>query len=214
MEYLSNGILELEISPRGAELQSVRRVTCPMEYLWQGDATYWDRRSPVLFPNVGKVWQNTTHVNGQPYTLYQHGFLRDMVFKKIADEDRHLAFTCCADDESRNVYPFDFQVRIDYRLLRNVITVEWTVENRNENTVSGQDMAAGMTPEVTGIEDAFARLNMILSKMDEEGVSLEESFRLYEQGMKLIRYCNETIDTVEKKVRVLSAGGEQDEFSV
>lgn len=138
MEYLSNGILELEISPRGAELQSVRRVACPMEYLWQGDATYWDRRSPVLFPNVGKVWQNTTHVNGQPYTLYQHGFLRDMVFKKIADEDRHLAFTCCADDESRNVYPFDFQVRIDYRLLRNVITVEWTVENKGDQEMPFQ----------------------------------------------------------------------------
>lgn len=88
------------------------------------------------------------------------------------------------------------------------------MENRNDNTVSGQDMAAGMTPEVTGIEDAFARLGTILSRMDEEGVSLEESFRLYEQGMKLIKYCNETIDTVEKKVRVLSAGGEQDEFSV
>ena len=89
------------------------------------------------------------------------------------------------------------------------------MEKRNDNNVSGQDVAAaGAAPEVTGIEDAFERLNMILSKMDEEGVSLEESFRLYEQGMKLIRYCNETIDTVEKKVRVLSAGGEQDEFSV
>ena len=30
--------------------------------------------------------------------------------------------------------------------------------------------------------------------------------------MKLVRYCNETIDTVEKKVRVLSAEGETDEF--
>ena len=88
------------------------------------------------------------------------------------------------------------------------------MEKRNDSNVSGQDVAAGAAPEVTGIEDAFERLNMILSKMDEEGVSLEESFRLYEQGMKLIRYCNETIDTVEKKVRVLSAGGEQDEFSV
>ena len=48
--------------------------------------------------------------------------------------------------------------------------------------------------------------------MDDEGVSLEESFLLYEQGMKLVRYCNETIDTVEKKVRVLSAEGETDEF--
>ena len=67
-------------------------------------------------------------------------------------------------------------------------------------------------PGVTGIEDAFARLEGILAKMDEEGVALEESFRLYEQGMKLIKYCNETIDTVEKKVKVLSAEGETDEF--
>ena len=74
--------------------------------------------------------------------------------------------------------------------------------------------AADTMQDVTGIEDAFERLNGILSKMDEEGVSLEESFRLYEQGMKLIKFCNETIDTVEKKVRVLSAGGDTDEFSV
>ena len=66
--------------------------------------------------------------------------------------------------------------------------------------------------QVSGIEEAFEKLREILGKMDDEGVSLEESFRLYEQGMKLVRYCNETIDTVEKKVRVLSAEGETDEF--
>ena len=66
--------------------------------------------------------------------------------------------------------------------------------------------------EVKGIEEAFAMLDRILAKMDEEGVTLEESFKCYEQGMKLIKYCNETIDTVEKKVQVLSAGGETDEF--
>ena len=64
------------------------------------------------------------------------------------------------------------------------------------------------------IEETFERLQALLARMEEEDVSLEESFDCYEQGMKLIRYCNETIDTVEKKVRVLSAGGEQDEFSV
>jgi len=66
--------------------------------------------------------------------------------------------------------------------------------------------------QVSGIEEAFEKLREILGKMDEEGVSLVESFRCYEQGMKLIRYCNETIDTVEKKVRVLSAEGETDAF--
>ncbi len=62
------------------------------------------------------------------------------------------------------------------------------------------------------IEDAFARLQEILAAMDKEGATLEESFACYEEGMKLIRFCNETIDTVEKKVQILSAEGETDEF--
>lgn len=138
MEYLSNGILELEISLRGAELQSLRRVACPTEYLWQGDETFWNRRSPVLFPNVGKVWQDTAYFAGQPYTLHQHGFLRDMLFQKTADEDRHLAFACRADAESLKSYPFDFEVRIDYRLLRNVLTVEWTIVNHDNREMPFQ----------------------------------------------------------------------------
>jgi len=78
-----------------------------------------------------------------------------------------------------------------------------TVENMTESK---------MSPDVNGIEEAFERLNEILAKMDAEDVSLEESFRLYEQGMKLIKYCNETIDTVEKKVRVSCCEGGTDEF--
>ena len=138
MEYLSNGIIELEVTQQGAELRSLRRVACPAEYLWQGDATYWDRRSPILFPNVGKVWQNCVYVEGKPYTLFQHGFLRDMAFQKVVDEDRHLGFSCRADAKSLELYPFDFEVRIDYRLLRNVLTVEWTVVNHGNTQMPFQ----------------------------------------------------------------------------
>lgn len=80
-----------------------------------------------------------------------------------------------------------------------------------DNTVTNTSENASV-PEVKGIEEAFAMLDQILAKMDEEGVTLEESFRCYEHGMKLIKYCNETIDAVEKKVQVLSAEGETDEF--
>ncbi len=66
--------------------------------------------------------------------------------------------------------------------------------------------------QVKGIEDAFLKLQEILSRMDDEEVSLEESFQCYEKGMKLIRYCNDTIDAVEKKVKILSAEGRTDEF--
>ncbi|MBQ7494575.1 MAG: aldose 1-epimerase family protein [Bacteroidaceae bacterium] len=131
MEYLSNGILEIEISPVGAELQSIRRVASPTEYLWQGDAAYWDRRAPVLFPIVGRVWENKAHIDGQTYSIGQHGFLRDMTFEKVVDEDRHMAFAVRATAETRELWPFDFEVRIDYTLLRNVLTVGWSVTNHS-----------------------------------------------------------------------------------
>ncbi len=66
--------------------------------------------------------------------------------------------------------------------------------------------------EGLSIEEAFEQLRLILHKMDEEGVSLEETFSCYERGMKLIQYCNSTIDRVEKKVQKLSAEGITDEF--
>ena len=88
------------------------------------------------------------------------------------------------------------------------------MENKDRNDIAGTQLSG---IEISGtrinsIEEAFAKLQEILSKMDEEGVTLEESFGCYEDGMKLIRYCNETIDTVEKKVQSLSAEGETDEF--
>lgn len=63
------------------------------------------------------------------------------------------------------------------------------------------------------IEDAFAQLQAILDRMNAQDISLEESFACYERGMKLIRYCNETIDKVEKKVQVLNAEGEITDFT-
>ena len=138
MKYLSNGILEIEVSEVGAELRSLRRVTSPHEYLWQGDAAFWDRRAPVLFPIVGKVWQNILHINGREYNLTQHGFLRDMTFECIVEEDRHLAFEVHSNAQSRELWPFDFSVRIDYTLLRNVLTVGWQVTNKSSDRMPFQ----------------------------------------------------------------------------
>ena len=56
METLSNSVLTVQIAEHGAELQSIKKDG--KEYLWQGDAKFWGRRSPVLFPIVGRVWNN------------------------------------------------------------------------------------------------------------------------------------------------------------
>ena len=62
------------------------------------------------------------------------------------------------------------------------------------------------------IEEAFAKVQELLSEMSKEDVTLEQAFSNYEEGMKLIRYCNKKIDSVEQKVRKLNQDGSMDEF--
>ncbi len=80
-----------------------------------------------------------------------------------------------------------------------------------ETQEMNKDKQQGESPEMT-IEEAFARLQEILGRMEEEGITLEESFAGYEEGMKLLKYCNEKIDRVEKQVQQMNAGGELEEF--
>ena len=49
------------------------------------------------------------------------------------------------------------------------------------------------------IEDAFGELDLLARKLEDKETPLEESFRLYRQGMELLKDLNGRLDTVEKK---------------
>ena len=59
------------------------------------------------------------------------------------------------------------------------------------------------------IEETFARLEEVLRQMEESDCSLEDSFRHYEEGMKLVKACHDKIDRVEKRIQVLGGEGEE-----
>ncbi|CUX43308.1 exodeoxyribonuclease VII small subunit [Clostridium sp. C105KSO13] len=64
----------------------------------------------------------------------------------------------------------------------------------------------------TSLEELFENLDRVVSRLEGDEVSLEESFQLYQKGMNLLKQCNTTIDTVEKKVQMLDENGETHEF--
>ena len=68
-----------------------------------------------------------------------------------------------------------------------------------------------MAKELT-LEQTFEKLEEAISKLEREDISLEESFNVYKEGMKLIQSCNNKIDKVEKEVLKLNENGELDEF--
>lgn len=57
------------------------------------------------------------------------------------------------------------------------------------------------------LQDMLKSLDNSIRQLESEDISLEDSFFVYEQGMKLIKECNEKIDRVEKKVLELNAEG-------
>ncbi len=63
-----------------------------------------------------------------------------------------------------------------------------------------------MAAEGRTIEKSFDELNEIIQKMDDDSLPLEDTFKLYEKGIKLVKQCNDRIDRVEKKLKVIENG--------
>lgn len=62
------------------------------------------------------------------------------------------------------------------------------------------------------LESAFDELETTVAALEAGDLSLEDSFKLYAQGMKLVQYCNTAIDKVEKKMIELKGEEESHEF--
>ena len=104
------------VNEHGAELVSFIDKATGKEYMWSGDAKYWGRHAPVLFPIVGRLKDDIYKVDGQEYHLSQHGFARDLNFEILNQSKNHAIFELHSSDETKEVYPFDFILRIGFEL--------------------------------------------------------------------------------------------------
>lgn len=133
--YLESDVLKIEIDTHGAELSSIYNKKENKEMLWQGDPKYWGRRSPVLFPVVGKYRGCKTTYNGKEYTLGQHGFARDSEFKLVEQTETRLAFELTSNEGTLTKYPFEFRLVCSFELQNDRIIVGWNVENIDNKTI-------------------------------------------------------------------------------
>lgn len=127
---LSNDVLTVVIDSHGAELQSIMNNRTRQEYLWQGDKAFWGRRSPVLFPIVGSVWNGVFRMNGQEYPMGQHGFARDSEFEVMQDVAENEAwFALESSEHTLAMFPGHFRLEIGYALQGERLSVMWRVRN-------------------------------------------------------------------------------------
>jgi galactose mutarotase-like enzyme len=132
---MKNDFLAVTVSPKGAELISVRDLHTGFEYIWQADPTIWGRHAPVLFPIVGKVKHNQLLVQGTPYPMSQHGFARDQAFTPVLETDTTCRYTLEPTAQTLAVFPFLFNLELGYELEENTLHCSYTIVNTGTSTL-------------------------------------------------------------------------------
>ncbi len=134
MYSIKSEILKVTIQQKGAELDSIFNRANNHEYLWSGDAAYWGKKSPALFPIVGTLKNDTYFINGKSYHLSRHGFARDLLFDVSSQtaNANAITFTLRNNEDTYQKFPFHFRFDIVYAVTGNLLSVTYRVTNTDK----------------------------------------------------------------------------------
>ncbi len=62
------------------------------------------------------------------------------------------------------------------------------------------------------IEEAFQEIDQKIKALEDDGISLEDSFKEYREGMQLLKFCHDAITEVEQKVQKIAEDGSLEDF--
>lgn len=129
MFTIENAALRVLISATGAELQSIYHKDLQLEYMWGGDPAFWGKHSPVLFPIVGTLKNDTYYFNNTAYQLGRHGFAREMEFIATAQDDHSITLSLQDTPATLAKYPFSFRFDIRYALNGASLATTYSIYN-------------------------------------------------------------------------------------
>ncbi|WP_348811510.1 aldose 1-epimerase family protein [Flavobacterium maritimum] len=131
---IKNSNLTAEINHFGAELISLKSNT-NKEYIWEGNPDFWGKHSPILFPIVGTLKNNSFQYDGKEYKLSRHGFARDMEFDLVEKKENSATFSIKSSIETLKKYPFEFELQLIYTIEDFNLTVEYKVINNGNSAM-------------------------------------------------------------------------------
>ncbi|MDO5548497.1 MAG: aldose 1-epimerase family protein [Eubacteriales bacterium] len=130
---IENEVLAVSVADYGAELVSIWDKVKNREVLWQADPAFWARHAPILFPQVGKSYGGYFTYQGKQYPTSQHGFARDCAFAFVEQTTDRIVHRLTASEETREKYPFSFELTVTHTLRERDILVQWHVANAGDN---------------------------------------------------------------------------------
>ena len=171
----------------GAELTSLKSKKTGIEYIWDGNIDVWYGQSPILFPIIGRLLDDKYRYNGAEYTMPKHGIVRKKPFKLVEKNDDSLVFSQTSDEDSLKNYPFEFDLRVVFKLTENGLSVTHTVIN-NDNKVMYYSFGAhpAFNCEIGDYLEFSENENLLTERIDHESILVDEKFPVSINGNKLI----------------------------
>ena len=131
---LKSDQLQVQFQTFGGALSSIKDKD-GVEYLWQGDPTYWSGQAPVLFPICGSVRNDTvvyenkdgSHEIGK---IPRHGLVRKKEFDLVDQTDNSVTFAIEDTEEMYENYPYHFRLEITYIVTGKTIRTEYKIYNK------------------------------------------------------------------------------------
>ena len=121
---ITSGELAVVLDTLGAEPVSVRYRG--VERLWQNENGAWSGHAPVLFPVCGEC---AAVFGGKRSPMKRHGFARRCVFTPVAQGADFAKFRLTANEETRALYPFEFELEVGYTVRKNELEIAYGVRN-------------------------------------------------------------------------------------
>ena len=131
---LKNDKFTAQVDTLGAQLISFKDID-DVEYIWQRKAPHWNKCAPILFPVVGRTVGGIITVDEKDYPMTSHGFASDSEFTVIDQTDEKAVFTLKSSENTRAVYPYDFELTVIISLDDNGVKTEMKVLNTDDKNI-------------------------------------------------------------------------------
>ena len=125
---ISNGTLTAEISAFGAQLRSLKDKN-GKEYMWEANPDIWPKSAPIMFPICGGLKEDAFYHNGKRYDLPKHGFGCSYDYILVSHTDTAVSLKIVSTDETRAMYPFEFEFIVTFELIGESLKVTYTTVN-------------------------------------------------------------------------------------
>jgi len=116
-----------KISTVGAEPRSWE--VAGHELLWSGAPDFWPQISPILFPVVGWTRNGRMRAKGETFPLGLHGFAAGEEFEITRQGADQVGLRLADNARTRALYPFAFELCVEYRLSEKAFEAAFTVRN-------------------------------------------------------------------------------------